>query len=160
MEGIFHDGMKEGKKHHHIKPPVGRKRGKLSKKEEKEMKRKHNDIEGMLAPPPTQEATNHEKRIANEMEELEKIDEEREERQERIIERKKEWKARNAQETVIMINKDMGDCVDAEKDAKMTGVHEHKDVNEVEGHKMHTPRPGPMNYWKEMLSVMTVVHTP
>ena len=61
----------------------------------------------MLAPPPTQEATNHEKRIAKEMEELEKIDEEREERLERIRRRKLEWKARRAQETVIRAHKDV-----------------------------------------------------
>ena len=44
----------------------------------------------MLAPPPTQEATNHERRVAKEMEELEQIYEEREERLERIRSRKLE----------------------------------------------------------------------
>jgi hypothetical protein len=42
--GNVPDGRKEGKKHHPIKPPVRRKRGRLSKKEEKEMKGKYKDI--------------------------------------------------------------------------------------------------------------------
>ena len=75
----------------------------------------------MLAPPPTQEATNHERKVANEMEEMEKIDEEREESSERIRRLLLEWKARRAQETLVRADKGMIKVVDSEKDAEQTG---------------------------------------
>ena len=71
----------------------------MSKKEEREIKKKHKDIAGMMAPPPTKEATNFEKEAAQEIEELERVDEEREERLERLRRRKLEWNAKRAQKT-------------------------------------------------------------
>ena len=43
------------------KEPARRVRGKLSKKEQKAMKRSHKDIGWLLAPPPTRETVIHEK---------------------------------------------------------------------------------------------------
>ena len=55
---IIPEGRKEGKKQHPVKPPVNppvrRVRGKLSKKEEREIKKKHRDIAGMMTPQPAQ----------------------------------------------------------------------------------------------------------
>ena len=64
------------------------------------MKRKHRDIARMMAKPPTQEARNHEKRVAKEIEKLERIGEERLERMSR---RKFEWNARRAQKTTCTL---------------------------------------------------------
>ena len=58
---------KENKK---PQPPLNRKRGKLSKKEEVEMKKRHRDISWLLAPPPPQDIIIHEKVMAREMEEM------------------------------------------------------------------------------------------
>ena len=116
MPGLF---LKEGKKQHPVKPPVRRVRGKLSKKEEREMKKKHRDIAGMMAPQPAQEASNFERKAAKEIEELERIDEEREERLERRRRRKLEWNAKRAQKTTDRLKEDMDTSVKAEEDAKM-----------------------------------------
>ena len=90
---IVPEGRKEGKN------PVRRVRGKLSKKELKEMKSKHRDVAGMMAQQPPQEVRNYEKRVFKEIEEMERIDEERKERLERLRRRKLEWNARRAQKT-------------------------------------------------------------
>ena len=89
-------------------PPVWRKRGKLSKKEVKEMRNKHKDISRLLTPLPPKEDTSQVKTIAGEMEEMEmeRIDEEREQRLERLRRRKLEWIARRADKTVIKASKE------------------------------------------------------
>ena len=95
------EGRKEGIKTTSVKPQVRRKRGKLSKKEGKELKKKNQHISWLLDPPPPKEVINHEKTIAREMEEIERIDEEREDRLERIRRRKLEWKARRVHKTMV-----------------------------------------------------------
>ena len=122
------------------------------------MKRKHKEIARMMASPPAQEATNHEKRAAKEVKELDKIDEEREKSLERIRRRKLEWNARS-QKSGNMIKKDMKDVGKVEKDDKMMEVPEPKMTKEMEGQEAHTPGPRPMKHRKETLGVMTVVHT-
>ena len=146
---------KEGKNHHPAKPPLRRVRGKLSKKEEKEMKKKHRDITRMMAPPPTHEATNYEKRAAKKVEELERINEEREARLERIRRRKLEWSARRAQKTANRIKQDVDTGVKVKEDAKMVEAPEHNMNKEMKDQAAHTPGPGTSNQRKEMLDVMT-----
>ena len=77
-ERTIPEGRKEiGKK---PPPPLRRVKGRLSKKEQVEMKKKHRDIAWLLAPPPTQETVNHEKAMASEAEKMDIVDENREER--------------------------------------------------------------------------------
>ena len=74
-----------------------RTRGKLTRKEEKNMKASHRDNGQLLAPKPSKESLEHEKMLENEIEydpkDLESIEKEKEERISRIKQRSLEWQA-------------------------------------------------------------------
>ena len=136
VEEVIPEVRKAGKKQQPAKPPARRVRGELSKKEETEMMKKHRDIAGMLAHPPTKEATNHERRIAKEVEMLESVDEEREERLERLRRRKLEWQDRKAQKAVIMNVKDLED---ESKVAKVMEIPETAECHDGGAHTIAWP---------------------
>ena len=77
-------GRKEKQKKPSPKEPARRVRGKLSKKEQKAMKKSHKDIGWLLPSPPPMETVIHEKAMERETEDMEVVDEEREARIERM----------------------------------------------------------------------------
>ena len=83
-EEVIKKDTEEIKRKKPVKSPARRVRGKLSKKEIKDMKNKHKSIASMMAPPPTKEATKFEKKADLEIGEVERVDEEREERLKRL----------------------------------------------------------------------------
>jgi hypothetical protein len=84
----------EGRKGANILPKTSKKikSGKLSKKEQKNMKKTHKDIGLLLAPPEPLEVKRHEDVLAKEVKAMDVVDEEREERLERVHRRVLEWK--------------------------------------------------------------------
>ena len=160
MEGIIPEVKKSGKVQS-AKTPARRVRGKLFKKEQKVMVKQHKDIAGMMANPPTKEATKHERTVAKEGERHEHLNEEREERLERLRRRKIEWQGRKAKlqlekaATIMNVKVVEEEC----KTAKVPVTIEH---DEIVSQEAHTPCPGPIKKKnrKDMQCIMTVVHTP
>jgi hypothetical protein len=87
-----------------ILPKTSRKvkTGKLSKKEQRNMKMTHKDIGLLLAPLKPVEVQRHEDVLAKEVEDMEVVNEEREERLERVRRRALEWKSNHLCRQIIL----------------------------------------------------------
>ena len=75
--------------------------GKLTKKEQRMMKKTHKDIGWMLSPPTPPEVINHERVLEKEVESMEVVDREKEERLKRVRRRALEWKVQNECRAII-----------------------------------------------------------
>ena len=95
------------------------KRGRLSKKEETEMKKKHKSISAWLAPPTPIEIVRHEEVVRNE---VEIFDEAREERLERMRRKILGWKA--VQECRRLVNDIIDEAVDESNASLCRGIVE------------------------------------
>ena len=81
-----------------------RMKGKLTKKEQSAMRKKHKDIGLMLAPKPTptRESINHEKVVEDALEDMEIVDLEREARLDRMNKEALEWKTRQICKMMVL----------------------------------------------------------